>query len=769
MKYLLTLLICFQALSTHAQNESSEDPSLIMADSKLSQSDAYKKALALQSMANELYLSERYEEALVNYNNAAQVLMREKQLEPKLLASLTFNIGLSNLRLGNKEGVDQMSEGLKKALEISKGFEAKTAKFANYLAVEFLLDYEGAKPDSALKYYHIAAIANSKNFNHPDWKSSPNMSTTFSHFEMYRSLLGKAYAYELKYIQTSETEWVDAAYRMILASDKLVNSIRQTPVGYGEEIILNSDIAQAQHYGIRISQQLYEITGDERYAETAFLFFEKTKSNQALFNSNISSESLGIPDSYLEKEKTLSEALINYETLLYNQSETNKADEYKARVEVLKEDLRTHREHIKLKYPEFYAYKYENEYLTIDQTKELLLKEGEVLLSYNLFNSNVYSFKIDKNGFDLQFHQVDSSLQAHILRFSNILKAPNISKEGLSEFKSLSKELSRLIFSDQLDLSQYSKVTILPDGLLNILPFGVLLTNDSSKATTFKDLPYLIKTHNVKYGTSATALARQVSNKPKVNSRVLAIAPLFSPKKVLNPNQFDSTRAAMGNLAYTEVEVGKIGSHFPTTNLLDSMATERAFKKHASDYSVVHIASHAVLDQDNSLFSKLLFSPFDTDSINDGYLNVLEILGMDIQADMVVLSACNTGAGEILEGEGVVGLANGFFYAGAKSLIMTLWTANDESTSILMDDFYYYLSKGQSKDMALRNAKMTYLKSADELLSHPYYWAHFVFKGDDSPLVKKSPSPHYWVLIATLMFIVIVYLFNMKRSVFLHS
>lgn len=770
MKYFLTFIICFPVLSIHAQNETSVGFRQTTADSALLQTPTYKKIMALKELANEQYLAGRYAKALTNYKSAFRLLKPNHQTDPNLSATLTFNIGLTNVRLGHKVGgQDKMKEALNMALKISKGFESKTAEFANYLAVEFLFDYKNAKPDSALKYYHIATIANSKNFNLPDWKSSPDMSTTFSYYEMYRSLLGKAYAYQRKYIQTSETEWVEAAYEITLASEKLVNTVRQTPVGYDEEIDLNADIAQAQHMGIRISHQLYELTGDKKYAETAFLFFEKTKANQALFNSNVSSESLGIPSSYLEKEKDLSKALITAETLLYNQAGSNNIDEYEERVEKIKDDLRTIREQIKLEYPEYYAYKYNSEYLTIDQTRKLLIKEGEVLLSYNIFNSNVYSVIIDKKGFDFQFHQVDSSLQASILRFSNILKVPDISSEGLSEFKSLSKKISNLIFTDQLNLSQYSKVTILPDGILNILPFGVLLTNDSSKATTFKDLPYLVKTHNVTFGTSATALEKQARNEPKDKSQVLAIAPLFEPKNVLNPNQFDSTRAAMGNLAYTEVEVHKIGMHFPTTNLLDSMATERAFKESASDYSILHIASHAILDLDNSLYSKLLFSPFDTDSINDGYLNALEILSLDIEADMVVLSACNTGAGNILEGEGVVGLANGFFFAGAKSLLMTLWTANDESTSQLMNHFYHFLSKGQSKDMALRNAKLTYLKSADELLSHPYYWAHFVLKGNDSPLAKKRASLQYWILIASLMIIVVIYLLKKRRSVALHS
>ena len=117
------------------------------------------------------------------------------------------------------------------------------------------------------------------------------------------------------------------------------------------------------------------------------------------------------------------------------------------------------------------------------------------------------------------------------------------------------------------------------------------------------------------------------------------------------------------------------------------------------------------------------------------YLN--DLYAMNLPLEMVVLSACETGVGELLKGEGMLSLANGFTQAGAKSVITSLWKADDESTYKIMTAFYKYLARGQRKDEALRNAKLEYLENCDPLKSSPYYWAAFIPIGDMSPIRAK--------------------------------
>jgi len=146
---------------------------------------------------------------------------------------------------------------------------------------------------------------------------------------------------------------------------------------------------------------------------------------------------------------------------------------------------------------------------------------------------------------------------------------------------------------------------------------------------------------------------------------------------------------------------------------------------------------HTILDDDNPMYSKLVFSQ-PGDSLNDGLLNAHEIYNMKLNARMVVLSACNSGDGKFLKGEGVMSLARGFFYSGCPSLVMTLWTVEDLSGSTLMSSFYKFLSQSFPKDVALQQAKLDYLESADPLKSHPYFWSGYVAIGDTQTLIKFS-------------------------------
>ncbi len=120
------------------------------------------------------------------------------------------------------------------------------------------------------------------------------------------------------------------------------------------------------------------------------------------------------------------------------------------------------------------------------------------------------------------------------------------------------------------------------------------------------------------------------------------------------------------------------------------------------------------------------------------YLN--EIMHMKLKADLVVISACDTGLGKFQRGEGILSMARGFTYAGAKSILTTLWNIDDQKTPILMKQFYRFLHQGMSKGMALHQAKLYFLDHFSNEETHPYYWAPFILIGDNS--VIEHPYPH---------------------------
>jgi len=159
---------------------------------------------------------------------------------------------------------------------------------------------------------------------------------------------------------------------------------------------------------------------------------------------------------------------------------------------------------------------------------------------------------------------------------------------------------------------------------------------------------------------------------------------------------------------------------------LRDKAKEEAVKDNSlKNFQIIHFACHSFLDEKFPFRSALVLT-LDNDPREDGFLQAREIFTLKLNADLIVLSACQTGKGRIERGEGIFVLPRIFFYSGARSVLSTLWTINDKSTSKFMEYFYGYLLQGKNKAEALRSAK---LKMINTQYPHPFYWAPFILNG----------------------------------------
>ena len=178
-------------------------------------------------------------------------------------------------------------------------------------------------------------------------------------------------------------------------------------------------------------------------------------------------------------------------------------------------------------------------------------------------------------------------------------------------------------------------------------------------------------------------------------------------------------------------------------------ATESNFKALSSEYDILHLAMHTLIDDENPLYSKLAFTYIPGDTLEDGFLNAIEIYNLSLKARLTVLSSCSSGFGKFQKGEGVMSLARSFMYAGCPSVVMTLWEVEDQSGAEIMSKFYYYLKKGYSKDKALRKAKLKFLKKTGMLKSHPYFWSPYINIGDPSRIYFGRPLK--WIFLGSLI------------------
>jgi CHAT domain-containing protein len=181
---------------------------------------------------------------------------------------------------------------------------------------------------------------------------------------------------------------------------------------------------------------------------------------------------------------------------------------------------------------------------------------------------------------------------------------------------------------------------------------------------------------------------------------------------------------------------------------VNEAADEKTFKTQAEKAKILHLAMHALSDNDNPAQSRLLFTKNKADTLNDNDLTVAELNTLSLKADLAVLSACNTGFGKVNKGEGVMSIARSFHAAGVPATVMSLWKVPDTETSELMIDFYKKLKSGLPKDEALRQAKLNYLNHVKlDSKASPLYWSAFVLSGSTDVVDFETPlSIWYWIL-----------------------
>jgi CHAT domain-containing protein len=212
-------------------------------------------------------------------------------------------------------------------------------------------------------------------------------------------------------------------------------------------------------------------------------------------------------------------------------------------------------------------------------------------------------------------------------------------------------------------------------------------------------------------------------------------------------------------------EVNKISKTVNTKVFNGSEASEANFRTIIKDFNILHLAMHAFINDSVPSFSWLAFDQDTSTNLeSDGRLNIIDIYNLNINASLTVLSACNTGGGQLKKGEGIMSLARGFFYAGCPSVIMSLWEVEDQSGSQIMSSFYKYLKKGKTKDEALRLAKLEYLDRSNSRRAHPHYWLGYISLGNNSALYKSYDFYFFIFLIVLVVGIFTDQVYRIKKA-----
>jgi CHAT domain-containing protein len=268
--------------------------------------------------------------------------------------------------------------------------------------------------------------------------------------------------------------------------------------------------------------------------------------------------------------------------------------------------------------------------------------------------------------------------------------------------------------ADLLPRDPTARVTFIPQDALFLAPFAALQDRNGQ---------YLIEQHTILLAPSMQALALLDQRRSKLAiANALVVGNPTMPKLKLNPNL---PPESLPDLPGAEAEARAIAQLLHTQPLIGNQATEVAITQKISQADIVHLATHGILDNIRGLQSSLALAPTGNQTAaTDGFLTAREVLKLNLKANLVVLSACDTGRGTI-NGDGVVGLSRSFMAAGTPSIVVSLWSVPDTPTAELMKMFYLNLGQGMDKAQALRQAMLSTMKQHPK----PLDWAGFILLG----------------------------------------
>lgn len=469
----------------------------------------------------------------------------------------------------------------------------------------------------------------------------------------------------------------------------------------------------------------------------AFYFMEKNKSLLLLENLTSAEEKarLQIPDSILQHEFNLRYAILDIEDKRHKFPKDNTL----TKLYLEKENKYINfLNSLKNQYPDYFNTKKEPTILSLNEAKTKHTTANTNYIEYILNDSSGYGLFCSQTETILFEIKDVTKLLNELEVLKTLISQPIIYKKDNDRYNAVAFSVFKTIFpfKNALHLISNKKLTVIPDYKLRDLPFEALITASNKNASN-----YLIQNTEVSYYQSASVF-KQIEQKKRVAKKeLIGFAPIVYT--------IDSLPSLMGSAK----EMETISNLVPSVILSYKEASKKAFISGLNDYNVIHVNTHAGLDE-----NKDPWIAFSNDKIT-----LKELYGTENQARLVVLDACKTASGLLEKGEGVMSLSRGFFYSGAESVIASQWNVNEQSNNEILVHFYKNLKEGQTKSKALHNAKLNYINTHQNTELSPYYWSSLILTGNPDAIEFTSFNPFVLKVVAFIIILLILLFFLMKR------
>ena len=746
--------------------------------------DLYEKTIGLEhqnsvqcylGIGNTYMAQEHFKEALEYYNKVLDINFKLVGENHANSSKANYNMGAVYYLFGDFELAIRY---YRKSLDIDIAIHGDKHPdvAAGYFGLSSVYGEMG-ELQTALEYCQSAINSSIIDFDDSNVFINPVLINFFDNRDLLWYLAFKGRLLEEGFGRSENVKGLDISLESFVLSDSLVEQIRQTYTDRRDQVQLSEQAHKIYESSVNASYDLLNlideenvkfIGADESYEqkkkeyENRFFYFTEKNKGAILFSSLAESNAKsfgGIPDSLLSKETELKDIINSFTQELSANPDSAMLEFYQRELFKANREYEGLIERFETDYPKYFDLKYDVDVTSLSEIQEFL-NDSTMMVSYFITSDNLYVAYIDSKGMKISKVEKEYEYERAIkgLRKGILFKSDRIYLEYASM---LYKQLFPMDIPDHI-----KDLIIVQDGIMATVPFEVLLTKEVyPDSVDYSQLPYLIRDFNVSYTFSANLLYKTFRNEKLLRDKAekdgMVIAPVsfensLDALKVAKEKSYKESNTAKSlrkgiamppseivPLPGTKIEASTIDTlfsqnHKEAADFIGEDAKEDLAKSGEMDkYNYIHIASHGFVNQEEPEFSGIFMVPGSDTGGEDGILFAGEVYNINLNSELVTLSACETGLGKITKGEGIIGLTRALIYAGAKNITVSLWKVSDASTQKLMIDYYSEflpLSIPQDRKSslsyayALKVAKMKMIQSGGEF-SHPYYWSPFVLIG----------------------------------------
>jgi tetratricopeptide (TPR) repeat protein len=619
------------------------------------------------------------------------------------------------------------------------------------------------KPDSALACFQYALQLLCNGFSSYAYADNPPAKSTVMISHLLALLDKKSAALRMmsELNPASKLYWLKLSLKTYRLATNVIESLYSGYQSDESRVSLSELQSQVFADAIAVCNAIYELTHDRIWIDAAFKFAEKSKAGalMTVFQGREAQRVAGIPAYIRDADQQLNNAMYQLEKRIQDAGSGVDSSiilplrDKQVQLNLVREQLNTY---LEKQFSSYSRLKGNGRNLSISGISGFIPADA-AFIEYVCSDTVIYIFFIDNKGFEMIPVSIDTSFYSLLGTYRQMLSAASpvfFSKYDYANYLDISYRIwSVLLKPCSGKMSCKTRVMIAQDARLGVITFDGLIdqlpdTNASRHFVDFRTPEYLIKKYAFSYCYSASWLMTMYRGDASGNNDLVLFAPEYG--------HFSKDKGGHINLpqlkgAYSEAV--RIADDWGGDLYKGDEATVSNFINKAPEANILHLAMHSVVNEKDQLLSGLIFSGTE---IKDSKLDAAMIYSMRLKASLVVLSSCSSGYGRTARGEGIMSLARAFVYAGSKSVVMALWPVDDAAGANIMEGFYKELDKGLPMDIALREAKLKFIKQSGSITSNPSYWASYIITGQCNPVEKISHSQAPAVYISSLVFVMLI-------------